>query len=395
MSHVDEGRIHAYLDGALGPGDPEHAAIEAHLESCAECRAALENERRMRDRAADVLGQIVPDAVRVEPFEKVLAARRAAAAGTGAGGSRTTGGRTDARDGGAQPHRSFYLPMTLAASLVLAVTATWFARAYLPSRPDLTSTASQEAVQADEDARPAAGAAVTETEAVSQPGRNEQAVVDRLGGVEGVASSVAAPPVSQDEPGRAAESKVAAAAPPPAAAAEPGRTSAENRRLADSMLSRPAELQEVSVAAAGQLAAFAGTRDADLAKTMRARAASEGALSWRTVVPDEAALRFGREPLTIDGLVADSIQMGDVAGVPIVRLVYGSEGETVELIQWRAAALVMQESQARQDLPTAAEREIADDASVSFRVFRLGAVEFLIRARLPADSIAALAGRVR
>lgn len=61
MSHVDEGTLHAYLDGAL----EEYPATEArrvrdHLETCLACRERLAGERRIRDEAASLLGLTVP-----------------------------------------------------------------------------------------------------------------------------------------------------------------------------------------------------------------------------------------------------------------------------------------------------------------------------------------------
>src|SRR6266487_2404775 len=43
MSHVDEGTLHAYLDGELPSGD--RATLEAHVAQCATCRTALVGER--------------------------------------------------------------------------------------------------------------------------------------------------------------------------------------------------------------------------------------------------------------------------------------------------------------------------------------------------------------
>src|ERR1043165_10307808 len=45
MSHVDEGSLHAYLDGELSSS--ERAAVDAHLGQCGECRAALAEERAL------------------------------------------------------------------------------------------------------------------------------------------------------------------------------------------------------------------------------------------------------------------------------------------------------------------------------------------------------------
>ena len=42
MSHVDEGTLHAYLDGELP--SVERTALEAHLADCATCRANLAEE---------------------------------------------------------------------------------------------------------------------------------------------------------------------------------------------------------------------------------------------------------------------------------------------------------------------------------------------------------------
>lgn len=56
MSHVDEGALHAYLDGALEEYPTGEARrIRAHLERCERCAEALTEARRIRDRAESVL----------------------------------------------------------------------------------------------------------------------------------------------------------------------------------------------------------------------------------------------------------------------------------------------------------------------------------------------------
>jgi anti-sigma factor RsiW len=77
MWHVDEGALHAYLDGALD----EYPAAEArrvreHLETCAECADRLAEERRVREQAQEILGLAAPG-VEAPTFEELRAYVRA------------------------------------------------------------------------------------------------------------------------------------------------------------------------------------------------------------------------------------------------------------------------------------------------------------------------------
>jgi len=58
MSHVDDGTLHAYLDGELTP--VESGRLDAHLAECQPCRARLEEERALIERASKLLSQAVP-----------------------------------------------------------------------------------------------------------------------------------------------------------------------------------------------------------------------------------------------------------------------------------------------------------------------------------------------
>ncbi|HEV8357562.1 MAG TPA: zf-HC2 domain-containing protein [Gemmatimonadales bacterium] len=61
MSHLEDGVLHALLDGEIP--SPELAPIQAHLETCAECRARLEEERAIRGEADGLVGALeVPPA---------------------------------------------------------------------------------------------------------------------------------------------------------------------------------------------------------------------------------------------------------------------------------------------------------------------------------------------
>ncbi len=69
MSHVDEGTLHAYLDGELPPA--ERTALETHLTDCATCRATLTEERALRERASAVLGSARPAERPAPPLEQL------------------------------------------------------------------------------------------------------------------------------------------------------------------------------------------------------------------------------------------------------------------------------------------------------------------------------------
>src|SRR4051812_9547251 len=69
MSHVDEGTLHAYLDGELPP--TERAALEAHLAQCETCRAQLVEERALLERSNVLLGATRPVERPLPAFEQL------------------------------------------------------------------------------------------------------------------------------------------------------------------------------------------------------------------------------------------------------------------------------------------------------------------------------------
>jgi len=58
MSHIDEGALHAYLDGELA--STERKTLEAHVAECPACRARLAEERALVERASQLLGLAQP-----------------------------------------------------------------------------------------------------------------------------------------------------------------------------------------------------------------------------------------------------------------------------------------------------------------------------------------------
>ncbi len=77
MSHVDEGALHAYLDGALDEYPAGEARrIRQHLDVCASCADRLAVERRVREEARAILGHATPD-VEAPGLEELRARARA------------------------------------------------------------------------------------------------------------------------------------------------------------------------------------------------------------------------------------------------------------------------------------------------------------------------------
>jgi len=66
MSHVDDGMLHAYLDGELAPADAR--GVDAHLAQCPDCRRRLDEERALIARAAELLALATPPDRQVPPF---------------------------------------------------------------------------------------------------------------------------------------------------------------------------------------------------------------------------------------------------------------------------------------------------------------------------------------
>jgi hypothetical protein len=98
MSHVDDGTLHAYLDGELTPIERER--MEGHLTGCAACRALLVEERALIERAGRLLGLAAPPERAAPPLQSLRRRR-----GSG-----------------------FLIPLAWAAVVTLAIGVGWYAR---------------------------------------------------------------------------------------------------------------------------------------------------------------------------------------------------------------------------------------------------------------------------
>lgn len=69
MSHADDGTLHAYLDGELSPVERER--LDRHLADCAACRARLDEERALIERADALLALAAPPERAAPPLSEL------------------------------------------------------------------------------------------------------------------------------------------------------------------------------------------------------------------------------------------------------------------------------------------------------------------------------------
>ena len=182
MSHVDEGALHAYLDGALEEYPTGEARrIRAHLERCERCARALADARKSRDEA-DLLLAIPQVDVSAPPLEELR-----------------TLARSDAEPVKAPPRGLRLYRFGWAASVVLALGVGWMLRGGVPeaSRPSVTEALSPSGAPAVGEER---GGSLAEVPAGASA---ERAQVDVAMDEAPVASVAEAPPARQE--GRMAE----------------------------------------------------------------------------------------------------------------------------------------------------------------------------------------------
>ena len=187
MPHIDDGILHAHLDGALPalsdagelPDGMSAADVMAHLSACADCRARLEAERRIREQAGLVLRDVALPNVAVPPFADIAGAPLALPRSR---------------------HRR-WMPLTWAATVLLAIGAGWWGSALWRAQ-DLTETAALESTRSRAaSSAPAPGVADAMTAAESGAVSTTEARADAA---QSVASrdDVSRDGASRDDPSR-------------------------------------------------------------------------------------------------------------------------------------------------------------------------------------------------
>jgi hypothetical protein len=352
MSHVDDGTLHAYLDGALSEEEPTRDELEAHLGVCADCRVRLEVALADRDRSREILGLLAPHEILTPPFEEMLA-RREAREAPGRPGTRGGSGRGSRRMGPAR--------LAWAASILLALGGGWMARGAMfswsdadPAAPGTVAEAPASGVEdrlqgmtegtaeaayregdllarmgtGPERDPPRADPAGTEPPAIA--GRPE---VDRPE-TETTAPAEPAPVVAETAAPAEPLPVVADAAAAPKDTARTGLapmivTGARSLRMAP--MTTAAAREEVVLAPAPRLDEAARERSADppdghdpvyslAAADLFAMEAEAGARdAWTAVSPAEAARRLGHPPLELEGLPWERMEVAVLLAEAIIR----------------------------------------------------------------------------
>ncbi|UCC72229.1 MAG: zf-HC2 domain-containing protein [Gemmatimonadota bacterium] len=339
MSHIDEGTLHAYLDGEVS--ERQRIDVEDHLAVCAECQAKLDVARALTGRAADLLSELEPGPVQAPSWREIeerAAARRRAA-----------------------PRRIRLRPgVAWAASIALAFAIGWAARSYWFAVPPLDIASRERAVGALEadrqetpERRQGRGAEPAEPQPASQIARDlrlteaeespAQTPLPTTRTAEGETQVAGQVPVTDEMPpaaereDRFAEANARKRKGEPAEEPSPEEAPAAVAAIEVAGVEREERLAD---APADQTAARGVQPPRALAQpTVAAGAAPEG--QFVPVQPEEAQVWMGAELRTLPDLHLKRVEVGPGAAVehaesrlPAIRLLYeDAAGHEIVLIQ--------------------------------------------------------------
>lgn len=429
MSHVDEGRLHAWLDRALPP--QERAVVEAHLADCAECRARFESAQRYRARTELLLALAAPEAVEPPAFDAIRArafeARRAAAPAP----DRAEPAGEAVPVGGATPPAARRLPRALAwaAAIIVALGLAALARTLVlsPVAEKRIAAAADEGGPARAASTPARAAFAPEAAPVAPPAEPLRAAGARSPAPPGSAAG-ALTQARADTPRLALEEPVAAGAGPARALGgrDAGKSLNEAERTAAAAPAPPAPAPVPSADAAppppadapSVLADRAAVRDtagptkvdslaarADVAPRAQTLAKSRAAAARLSTRDEAAADRPDRRRAVAEVMLGTRIRLvpglplldvlvvhdpsGRVAAAALQRL---PSGDTIEILQ-------RPESPAPAAAPPVSARGLdalppARTGASALSVTRDG-VSLTLRAAVPPDSLVTLLERIR
>lgn len=334
MPHVDEGQLHAYLDGALSAMDA--VRVERHLADCEPCRARLNDARGLVQRAARLLEWATPPERAIPPL-------------------------ADLQPPVAPRWRA---PAAWAATIVIALGIGTYAGYQLlgdgPGRAEGDIAAAPTAPVAPETARTTAAPVRARVDSAAPLRQSrDQAPAEPVAAAEraGADSAPARDLASANEAAKLVDSAKTAVTPMPDVAA---------RREA---------------AAPPSAAAAPRPEPLSLARDPIRAPITTGASTWPMVTRDSAARLLGGPIVTVPDLLVVSVRASGDA-VMVEQLV--PPGQLIRLVERRAAA---PQQEAAGESRAAAPSEALARFVGSLRVEIVGA--------LPADSLSRLLERVR
>ncbi|MFQ5744612.1 MAG: zf-HC2 domain-containing protein [Acidobacteriota bacterium] len=371
MPHLDEGSLHAYLDGSCSDG--ERRRIEQHVSGCGRCRRRLDDAGTQSRQASALLAELEPGPIHAPPWQQLeqrAAARR--------------------RDAGGRPRTEPLWPISFlawAASLLLAFGLGWLANfGWMASTGGFAATAAlpeevprqaagrakaqekrvgtlseaEELLPATEPALQAGAhrrllsrdeAASNEAEK-KETGKTAAVLADRLDAARPAAPAAASQPApTENDADRQAQKSEERA---PAAADRPKSQLVQERffnKVAGSTAQkRPAAAaeqpaRELQVAGQTELAAevpaFRGRRSRSGGLAAADRRGVTGALGFVGVQPEAAEAWLGAPLRQLSELTLLGVEVGpgnplegEASGRPVVRLLYeDAAGQQVTLVQ--------------------------------------------------------------
>lgn len=349
MPHISDSLLQAYIDGFCS--DARLTQIEAHLDTCEECRDRLEEARRVATWASQLLGTLDPGPVHAPSFEELQ--ERAA---TRAAGGEAESAAHDEVDGAAvvTPSTSkapFWRRPALAwaATVVIAFGFGWMSRTELGLPADLRAPAgpSFEDFRAELPSEDEADeAAVRQQERVgadkadeAQAPQPELVVGDEIDDVQAAAKRSAssgvvpqsepAPPAPTVQPARVQRDVTAQVSGAPATAGE--------RRIVEELAAATPPVRE-NAPAEGELRFMELNEQVGRTGTF---ADVGGATGFFVVDRESAELWLGVAPRELPELALLRVEVGPgvlfdngLPGRPAVRLVYlARSGQEISLLQ--------------------------------------------------------------
>ena len=360
MPHIEEGQLHALLDGAYRHDSAEAAGIRSHLSGCADCRALLEAERSVRDRANELLDFARPLPDDTPPFEVIL--------------ERAKSNR--------KPLLFPPARLAWAASIALAVGLGWFSRDLVSRRDAQLASQAEESAAAEPMTMvpapiPAPAEAPIESPRLGAAG----AAVGKGIARDRTETDLAAPPTResalqlQDVAARVDSLKQGAEL----------RQRAE-QQAANKMAAPPPAAPLPVASAAREASGVVGGR-----ATGRVTAAGS---EWTEVTLDLAEKNAGRRVLLVPGLELVRLEVRSSAEGQVMRATQRIPGDgTIELLQ-EPVRRADERAEANRLAPQAAPAPAAASLMNSVSIV-VGEVRITGRAQLSADSLRILLAKVR